>query len=105
MLPLNFDAEEYFNLISWEMPTEPAATMHLSDEEIMNKIKSNAEFEALKLPCHTQAVERHIKLVTEASQHTCGEVARDGFIRARQKSRESIPKYETKKEFFNSFDD
>lgn len=99
MLPLNFDAEEYFNLISWEMPTEPAATMHLSDEEIMNKIKSNAEFEALKLPCHTQAVERHIKLVTG------GEVARDGFIRARLKSRESIPKYETKKEFFNSFDD
>jgi len=34
-------------------------------------------------PCHTQAVERAVKLVTDASTAVCGESARDGFIRAR----------------------
>lgn len=100
--PLNFEADEYYNLVSWESPMEPAATICLSEEEIMTFIKSKAEFEALKLPCHTQAVERGIKLVTEASVAVCGEVARDGFIRTRQKSRQNLPTYENKQEFFKT---
>ncbi|KAF2903508.1 hypothetical protein ILUMI_02675 [Ignelater luminosus] len=36
-------------------------------------------------PCHTQAVERCIKLVTEASQAVCGDDVRDGFIGVRLK--------------------
>ncbi|KAK4875539.1 hypothetical protein RN001_011961 [Aquatica leii] len=35
------------------------------------------EIEILKFPCHTQAVERCIKLVTEASSLVCGAEARD----------------------------
>jgi len=31
-------------------------------------------------PCHTQSVERSVKLVTDASIAVCGESARDGFI-------------------------
>lgn len=100
--PLNFEADEYCNLVNWESPMEPPATIGLSEEEIMTFIKSKAEFEALKLPCHTQAVERGIKLVTEASVAVCGEVARDGFIRTRQKSRQDMPTYESKKEFFKT---
>uniref|UniRef100_A0A8D8VVF7 Uncharacterized protein n=1 Tax=Cacopsylla melanoneura TaxID=428564 RepID=A0A8D8VVF7_9HEMI len=99
---LNFQAEEYYNIISWEMPLEPAATLKLSDQEIKTLIATNKELDAVRLPCHTQAVERHIKLVTEASVAVCSEEARDGFIRARQKSRQAIPTFETKKEFFNS---
>uniref|UniRef100_A0A8D8TIH7 Uncharacterized protein n=1 Tax=Cacopsylla melanoneura TaxID=428564 RepID=A0A8D8TIH7_9HEMI len=87
---LNFQAEEYYNLISWEMPLEPAATLKLSDQEIKTLIATNKELDAV------------IKLVTEASVAVCSEEARDGFIRARQKSRQAIPTFETKKEFFNS---
>uniref|UniRef100_A0A8D9FIZ4 Uncharacterized protein n=1 Tax=Cacopsylla melanoneura TaxID=428564 RepID=A0A8D9FIZ4_9HEMI len=79
--------------------------VRLSEEEIMTFIESKAEFEALKLPYHTQAVERGIKLVTEASVAVCGEVARDGFICTRQncqKSRQNVPTYESKKEFFKT---
>src|SRR6218665_1785208 len=34
-------------------------------------------------PCHTQAVKRHVKLVTEAATAVCGQNSRDGFNRAR----------------------
>ncbi|KAK4874453.1 hypothetical protein RN001_013813 [Aquatica leii] len=55
----------------------------------------------LKLPCHTQAVERCIRLVTEASSSVCGNEARDGLIRAKLASRSELPKFETKKQFIN----
>ncbi|KAK4879050.1 hypothetical protein RN001_004865 [Aquatica leii] len=60
------------------------------------------EIEILKFPCHTQAVERCIKLVTEASSLVCGAEARDGFIRARISSRTAMPKFNTKSEFFKT---
>ena len=56
------------------------------------------EFE--KLPCHTQAVERCIKLVTEASIAVCGAAARDGLIRVRNNARKKMLKFETKNDFF-----
>lgn len=49
--------------------------------------------------CHTQAVERAVKLVTDASTAVCGESARDGFIRARIESRAIMPSFNTKKEY------
>jgi len=50
-------------------------------------------------PNHTQAVERCIKLVTDASKSVFGYDARDGFIRARVESRRLMPRIETKKKF------
>lgn len=50
-------------------------------------------------PCHTQAVERAVKLVTDASTAVCGESARDGFIRARIELRAIMPSFNTKKEY------
>jgi hypothetical protein len=52
-----------------------------------------------KLPCHTQAVERCVKLVTEASAAVCGTAARDGFIRVRNEARKKMPKFDTKNDF------
>ena len=48
-----------------------------------------------KYPCHTQSVERGVKLVTEASAAVCGVNARDGFIRARLESRKVMPRFNT----------
>ena len=50
-----------------------------------------------KFPCHTQSVERHVKLVTEAAAAVCRPEARDGFIRSKIKARGIMPKFETKK--------
>ena len=49
-----------------------------------------------KYPCHTQAIERCVKLVTEASSTVCGVKSRDGFIRVRLESRKIMPRFESK---------
>ena len=50
-------------------------------------------------PCHNQAVEHHIKLVSEASSVTTGFASRDGLIRQRIKSRHLMKRFDTKKQF------
>jgi len=50
-------------------------------------------------PCHTQAVERSVKLVTEASIAVCGQTRRDGFIRSRIESHRIMPQFHSKKDF------
>lgn len=97
---LNFQAEEYFDMINWDNPLEPPGTMNLSDEDITNMIKNGSQLEIEKLPCHSQAVERHVRLVTQASLATCGAEARDGYIRSGMKSRKELPKFDTKVNYF-----
>ena len=53
----------------------------------------------LNIPCHTQAVERMIKLVTVASSKVCGQTSRNGYIRAALQSRKVIPTFNTKNQF------
>lgn len=96
---LNFDCADY---IDWtvEKVTEPPITTKISDEDL--KIFINDPNTPLidldRFPCHTQAVERCIKLVTDASMAVCGQTRRDGFIRAWLNSRKIMPKFETKKQ-------
>lgn len=100
--PINFDAQEYFDLVDWQSVelTEPPIIKNVSDDKLSEMILHIPdEIDILKFPCHTQAVERHIKLVTEASSLVCGTTSRDGLIRARISSRQKMPKVETKKHF------
>lgn len=52
-----------------------------------------------RIPCHTQAVERTVKLVTEAAENVCESLAREGYIKAKINSRKLMPKFDTKKQF------
>ena len=52
----------------------------------------------LDFPCHTQAVERHVKLVTEASKSVYGYKNRHARILSTLKSRTIMPSFETKKD-------
>src|SRR6218665_3596513 len=52
-----------------------------------------------KFPCHTQAVERHVKLVTEAATAVCGQNSRDGFIRVRVVYQQLMPTFKSKRDF------
>ena len=76
------------DLINWqESPiTEPPLTKNISDEDLKLLVASGDTpvVDFPQFPCHTQAVERCVKLVTEASAAVCGAPARDGFIRARR---------------------
>ena len=97
--PINFDCKDYTAMIDWSMVsvTEPPVTMSISDDDLREFIREPTTpvvtFD--RYPCHTQAVERCIKVVTEASQSVCGENRRDGFIRTRLESRAKMPVFET----------
>lgn len=98
---LNFEAEDYSDIVDWqniEVSDPPALSKYL-DEELKSFITTGEIPEIPGFPCHTQTVERHIKLVTEASSSVCGQVRRDGFIRSKIKSKSLVPKFETKKEY------
>lgn len=49
--------------------------------------------------CHTQAVERSVKLVTEVSGAVCGQTIINGFIRTTIESRKIMPHFHSKKDF------
>lgn len=65
----------------------------------MQMTTSNEHFIFNKLPCHTQAVERTVKVVTEAAMTLCNKKSREGFILAKLASRKSMPKFDTKRDF------
>ena len=64
-------------MVNLDEVTEPPAIKHLNEENL-NQLKSNA----LKLmhPCHNQAVERHLKLVSEAESQVTLFERHDGYI-------------------------
>ncbi|CAH0381343.1 unnamed protein product [Bemisia tabaci] len=82
--PLNFQAADYQELIDWNKVTItlPPILSHLTEEDLKALILHPVQKMTL-FPCHTQAVERGVKLVTEASAAVCDAESRDGFIRAR----------------------
>lgn len=98
---INFEAEDYVDLISWDQATEPPLIKHLSDDELKELIMSKTSElkQILHLPCHTQAVERHVKLVTEVSSAVCGFESRHARIIGTLKSRSLMPTFETKKDY------
>ena len=80
---------------------EPPLTMHLSNVDLQNIINEPL---SVDIPCHSQGVERCVRMVTEASGEVYGKEARDGYIRAVLKSRDFMPSFETKRDF-NASDD
>lgn len=105
-LPIfNFDAEDYINLINWENVTEPPITKFLTDDTILQAIADQNIIDSTILPAimhfpsHTQATERCVKIVTEASATVCGPVRRDGLIKTRLESRKIMPVFNTKSQY------
>lgn len=99
---INFNATSYIDLIKWEENlTEPPLLKNLSEREIQNIVESGGESKSLflKLPCHTQAVERAVRITTESSVSQCTRKSRLGAIKSKLESRKVMPKFETKKDF------
>lgn len=100
---INLNSKTYYDIINWQKTTihEPPVTQNISDDIITNAIETGNNISDLipKFPCHTQSVERNIKLVTEASSLVSGNQSRDGLIRSRISNRKKIPRFETKSNF------
>ncbi|GBM50003.1 hypothetical protein AVEN_210110-1 [Araneus ventricosus] len=91
-------------MIHWNNTTlSPSPLLRkFTNQEIWSKVQSGgtaAEWNLDKFPCHTQAVERCVKLVTEAPQKVVGSNSRDGFIRTTLLSRSSMPNFSSKSHF------
>lgn len=101
---VNFMASEYFEMIDWShcVLTPPPVLSKVSNEELTEIVKTTDVaygWEFSYFPCHTQAVERTVKLVTEASAAVCGHDARDDMIRATLQSRSIMPKFNIKSQY------
>lgn len=100
---LNFEAEDYTELVDWQSidRCSPPVMKDMSDIEIITCVESKAKdkVDYPRFPCHTQGTERCIKLVTQASAAVCGEERRDGFIHARLHSRKIMKRFNNKAEF------
>lgn len=100
---LNLDAEDYIDIIDWQDTevSEPPLLADLSVEDIEMFVTSGdvPVIDFQQYPCHTQAVERCVKLVTEASSAVYGQNARDGFIRVRLESRRIMSQFNTKADY------
>ncbi|KAF2880491.1 hypothetical protein ILUMI_25678 [Ignelater luminosus] len=57
--------------------------------------EGNDEVLFLQLPCHTQAVKRGVKTVTEASLQLCDKKSREAFIKTKIHSRKRMLKFES----------
>ena len=93
MPKINFTAKSFYKIINLNLPVhEPPATKQFSYQEI-NQLR----LRLLKLdhPCHNQAVEQHVKLVTETSASTTSHERHDEMIRQRIQTNEVIWNKET----------
>ena len=100
---LLFDATEYHFMINWQTTklNEPPVTRHLSTDLLISVKEGSVQLPQLTaFSNHTQAVERCIKMVTDASSTVVGQEARDGLIRSKIEGRKKLPNFETKRLFF-----
>ncbi|GBN00491.1 hypothetical protein AVEN_238340-1 [Araneus ventricosus] len=94
---INIQVSDYIEIINWNscVVYPPPILRDLSEDDIKSLINSDTTpiKEIQKLSCHTQAVERCVEPVTEASNKVCGHEARYGYIRATLKSGSVIPNF------------
>lgn len=104
---INFTAAEYTELIDWQSTTitEPPLAAALTNQELQEIIQGTFVPNFGKFPCHTQAVERCVKVVTEASLKVCDESSRDGYIRLKLKGRKLLPAFDYKSQYFEKRDE
>ena len=96
---VDFTATELWDLLEGctSAITEPPLTMHLSDSELEGILGGPLEVGAY--PVHTVAVERAVKVVTEAARAVVGEEQRHGYICSRLKHRGQLPAVKGKMSF------
>ena len=95
---INCKAQSYHNKanIDAQKIREPPLLQSLTLIEIQNLTSA---LQKVSHPCHNQAVECHIKLVTEIFSVTAGFASRDGLIRQRIKSSHLMKRFDIKKQF------
>ncbi|KAJ8879417.1 hypothetical protein PR048_020025 [Dryococelus australis] len=66
---------------------------------MMERVKVLPEFEISNFPCHIQAVERCVQLLTEYPGKIYGQESKDAYITTTLLSRSAMPKFGQKSDF------
>ncbi|GBM43530.1 hypothetical protein AVEN_200129-1, partial [Araneus ventricosus] len=101
---VTFRATDHVDLIDWQAcnVTPPRVLRQISSHELLKMIQDDVPMDGWDLiifPSHTQAVERIVKLVTEAPRKRVGPQNKDGFIRATLESRKQMSQFKSKKDY------
>ncbi|KAL7291788.1 hypothetical protein TKK_0014570 [Trichogramma kaykai] len=98
---LNFSAENYTDLVNLDdiCIIEPPLLHYYSEDKLKELVENvGLVFEDItQIPCHAQAVERCIRIVTKSSLAHSSDERRDGKIRATVASRQASSDLSTKK--------
>ncbi|GBN81027.1 hypothetical protein AVEN_107672-1 [Araneus ventricosus] len=101
---VNIRTTDNVDLIDWQAcnVTPPIVLRHISSLELLKMKQDDVPMDGrdfIKFPSHTKAVERILKLVTEASRKKIGPRNRDRFIRTTLESRKQMSQFESKKDY------
>lgn len=102
---INFDALNYYDTVDWSTAkTEPPLIKNFSVDDLWDMVhlymKSSIFNSYIRLlPCHNQAVERCVRVVTEASQRVTSHKNREGVIKNTLQSRRTMPIFASKKDY------
>ena len=94
---LNWNATSLRDIQDWSDLTEPIITTTIPTSNLRQVFADPLRLP--KFPSHTQSCERAVREVADASLSVFGAERRDGYIRARVKSREAMPSMEKKSDF------
>ena len=102
---VNFDASSLQTLIDWDTVklSEPLLTATMSTDEVIACLDS-----PLQVPstwqCHSQAMERVVRKVSETCLMVVGERKREGWIRCADESRRWLKKPASKADYMPLFE-
>ena len=102
---VNFDASSLQTLIDWNTVklSEPLLTATMSTDEVISCLDS-----PLQVPstwsCHSQAMERVVRKVSETCLMVVGEKKREGWIRCADESRRWLKKPNSKDDYMALFE-
>ena len=103
MPELHYNSLRYYETINWQVieQTEPLETRTIPERHVKEFIENGDKPVELipVFPCHTQAVQRLVRTVTEASASVSGMEKRDGFIRSHLCSRTKMTRFGSKKDY------
>lgn len=98
---INFEATEYTEMIEWDVVTEPPIIKNIPNKGLEDLVMTNSPLlkKILDFPCHTQAVERHVAMVTEAVAAQFNPQDQDARVRSRLESRSAMPTFRKKSDW------
>ena len=97
--PLQWDAGHWWDIIQWESTAvhQPEIIRRMTDDELEQALDNPVQFPAF--PCHTQSVERAVKMVSTVTTQVEGLEARHGQILSVLASRRCRKDFASKKDY------